>query len=390
MTEAGTLGTFISDADKYTITELTVSGPLNGSDLRLIRDMAGSDHNRQPTGGKLSILDLRDAFFVSGGSWYIESFSGLEYTIHSSNLPDYAFAWCPSLESVTLPKSLYELQYWSLHWCKNLNEVVFPVGVTKINSNNLNYSDNLTTVHLPSTIETIEDGCFYSATNLTNIYCLATEPPTLNTEFHNTNISNGTLYVPKGCSDKYWRAEGWSSFGNIKELDHVWYEMQIRVLTGGSVKYNDYLIAPVEYDGLTFNEIEAFDVIEGGSVTLFIIPDDGYVVSHVSINNNDVTNSIVNNVLTIENINEVKHVRVRFTDASSAVNETFAQHDVQVNTRDGEIIVNGVKNGDKVNVFNISGGMVASVRSVGQECRIKLPKGMYIVSAGGSSFKVLM
>ena len=38
---AGTLPTLISEEEKYEIEELTLSGELNGTDFKFIRDMAG-------------------------------------------------------------------------------------------------------------------------------------------------------------------------------------------------------------------------------------------------------------------------------------------------------------------------------------------------------------
>lgn len=45
--EGGTLCDYITDDNKYTITDLTIIGPLNGSDLRILRDMAGINHNKR-------------------------------------------------------------------------------------------------------------------------------------------------------------------------------------------------------------------------------------------------------------------------------------------------------------------------------------------------------
>ena len=63
---AGMLSTLISNAQKNTITDLTITGSLNGSDLLFIREMAGSDVNGVPTDGKLQNLDLSGATIVEG------------------------------------------------------------------------------------------------------------------------------------------------------------------------------------------------------------------------------------------------------------------------------------------------------------------------------------
>ena len=58
LTEAGTLQNKIAYSEKYLITNLKIIGEINGTDLCLIRDMAGSYVTGEKTPGKLSILDL--------------------------------------------------------------------------------------------------------------------------------------------------------------------------------------------------------------------------------------------------------------------------------------------------------------------------------------------
>ncbi len=69
--QPGTLPDVIGDARKYALTNLAVEGALNGTDLRYLREMAGSDFQQQPTEGRLRRLDLSKATFVPGGTPYI-------------------------------------------------------------------------------------------------------------------------------------------------------------------------------------------------------------------------------------------------------------------------------------------------------------------------------
>ena len=59
--EAGTLPDKIGSSKKYKITNLKIVGEINGTDLNLIRDMAGCDCWGTSTKGKLAILDLVEA-----------------------------------------------------------------------------------------------------------------------------------------------------------------------------------------------------------------------------------------------------------------------------------------------------------------------------------------
>ena len=49
--KAGTLPDRISSSKKYLITNLKIVGEVNGTDWRLIREMAGSNHGLGKTGG---------------------------------------------------------------------------------------------------------------------------------------------------------------------------------------------------------------------------------------------------------------------------------------------------------------------------------------------------
>ena len=72
---AGTLSEIllVNEVDPFEITELTLTGQLNGTDFQLIRAMAGNDYLGQPTDGKLKKLDLSGANIVEGGEKYLDT-----------------------------------------------------------------------------------------------------------------------------------------------------------------------------------------------------------------------------------------------------------------------------------------------------------------------------
>lgn len=77
--EAGTLPNRISSTKKYKITNLKIIGDINGSDVRLIRDMAGCNWEGKRTDGNLSVLDLSEANIVEGGESYYDG--GYRYCV---------------------------------------------------------------------------------------------------------------------------------------------------------------------------------------------------------------------------------------------------------------------------------------------------------------------
>lgn len=120
----GTLPSLITAAERYQIEELTLTGNLNGTDFRVIREMAGNDYLGQATAGSLKILDLSGANIVAGGENYLETNeirhssgstigTGGSYSTANNNLGSYIFAGCDKLESILLPNSI--TSQYSLH-----------------------------------------------------------------------------------------------------------------------------------------------------------------------------------------------------------------------------------------------------------------------------------
>ena len=248
VTTAGTLSDFISEDEKYQIEELTLTGKLNGDDIYLIRDMAGINMDKIEgfyylgeeciTDGKLRVLDLSGAKIVEGGrEYYIDkmgsvSFSDPAYT-KNDEISAYMFAYCHTLEELTLPSSATVISPFifsgaknkadkpqmnmkvikvadgntnydsrdncnaviekatsmfvvgcngstipdgvtaiadkALLDCNKLESVTIPEGVTSIGNSAFSGCSGLTSVAIPNSLETIGDNVFFGCGNLVSI-----------------------------------------------------------------------------------------------------------------------------------------------------------------------------------------------------------------------------
>ena len=168
--EAGTLPNRIGESKKYLITNLKIVGEVNGTDWRIIREMAGCDYEGEKTGGKLSILDLSDAKIVKGGSEYV--FFGYDssrrYT-SNDKLGDYAFYGCSGLTSLTIPSSVTSIGSEAFSGCSGLTSLTIPSSVTSIGESAFWDCSGLTSLTIPSSVTSIGNYAFYDCSSLTSL-----------------------------------------------------------------------------------------------------------------------------------------------------------------------------------------------------------------------------
>ena len=130
--KAGDLSKKIKDTEKFTITSLTVSGPINGKDVLFLREMAGRDIDGKETKGKLSSLDLSDAKIVTGDGNYYKVKRGLSFKFYNIAENDvvgnYMFYNCKSLTTLKLPKTVKKIEQNAFYNCRSLKECTEPFG----------------------------------------------------------------------------------------------------------------------------------------------------------------------------------------------------------------------------------------------------------------------
>ena len=229
--KAGTLPDKIGSSKKYKITNLKIVGEINGTDWRLIRDMA-SDDDYGRTKGKLSTLDLSDAKIVGGGNSYINTGYNSYYT-SNDKLGDYAFYDCRVLTNLTIPSSVTSIGSDAFSGCSSLTNLYYIIddefetylskGHPYIDVNcGIEYYLNdkkITSVVIPSTITELGKYAFQKSRDLTSVYVSWPTPISAGSAFSGVGISKCTLYVPQGTEQDYWLADVWGDFGNIVEYD---------------------------------------------------------------------------------------------------------------------------------------------------------------------------
>ena len=259
--KAGTLPNKIGSTKKFQITNLKIIGEINGTDLQMIREMAGKDARGNDTDGMLSVLDLSDAKIVEGKGYYM----GNSYSTSNDKIGDLAFEGCSGLTSLTLPSGLTEIDSYTFCGCSGLTSLTLPSGVTKIGFSAFEGCSGLTSIPLPSGLTEIDsytfcgcsgltsltlpsgvtkigyyafEGCsgltsltlpsgvteigysaFEGCSGLTSIYVYTEKLPDMGRDvFDGCDAKKCTVYVPKGTYDDYWLSE-FGYFENIVEFD---------------------------------------------------------------------------------------------------------------------------------------------------------------------------
>ena len=83
-TKTGELSSLIPGADRYKTKNLTVAGPLNGEDLKLVREMCGRDYEGYESEGVTATLDLSKALIKQeAGKNYFNEISGFYKRFHA-------------------------------------------------------------------------------------------------------------------------------------------------------------------------------------------------------------------------------------------------------------------------------------------------------------------
>ena len=173
-TDAGQLSTKISEAQKNTITDLKVSGKINGTDIAFIREMAGRAlNNNAKTEGKLVSLDISDAQIVSGGGNYYtvkRGLSSFSYQTQEDNVVSpYMFSGLTNLTTLKLPKGTTKIEKNAVSDCSNLKECSIPSAVTSIADYAFAKCSKLTSVVIPRGVSSLGVGAFKSCDELSSV-----------------------------------------------------------------------------------------------------------------------------------------------------------------------------------------------------------------------------
>lgn len=239
--KAGTLAQLLPAGERGTITNLKISGPLNGADILVLREL-GKSH--------LSVLDMAGARIVSGGPSYFPVGSDQDAFTQDDRFSTRFFYGCSSLTSVTLPSSLTSVSNDAFTNCPSLKElkvedseyfasvdgILFnatmervvrcpqgkaidhydiPEGVIEVFPGAFRNVKSLKSVTFPASVWSISDFSFYGCP-IQTIRC-SMPRASIGLAFEPSVMNSARVIVPAGTKSDYMSVEGWNKFKNFVE-----------------------------------------------------------------------------------------------------------------------------------------------------------------------------
>lgn len=185
--ESGTLEEVLNRSGIHPdqIDSLSVSGFIDGDDIRLIEWLSGSSLTanepcRDTGEGILEYLDLSDAKIMYGGMAYM------------SDCPVFLPGWIEELSTPYARKA--EIGLFMFCGCRQLKEIL-----------------------LPKSTSAIRERSFTSCTGLRAMTVYSPDPLTCGVS---EDIRHDCIvYVPDGCKYKYQQSDSWNGFKDIREMN---------------------------------------------------------------------------------------------------------------------------------------------------------------------------
>lgn len=321
MPTSGTLSTLLTATEKTTITNLTITGNIDATDVKCMRNEIT----------KLSVLDISavtiNAYNGNGGTSssvsypanempaysFYNTFTGAgKTTLTSISMPtsinsigQFTFKNCTGLTNIKIPDAVTSMGQVIFENCTRLTNVIIPNFVTSIGGIVFGNCTGLTTVTIGSSVNNLGSQVFVNCENLKTIYSLNPTPPVLGYSCFGGLTGVTDVYVPATSVSAYKAALGWSdSFVSVIKADNLssTYGITVQIGSGGIVKENNISLA----DGSLIN------VIPSTTKTFSFTPIVGYQIATLRYNSVDITTQIVGNQFTTPSINANATLSVTF------------------------------------------------------------------------------
>ena len=139
-----------------------------------------------------------------------------------TSIGDYAFRYCYSLSSITIPDSVTSISNQAFYKCYSLSSITIPDSVTSIGSSAFGYCSSLSSITIPDSVTSIGDYAFRDCYGVAHLYFLPTTPPSVS----NSNAFLGiptdcVIHVPVGSLSAYTSATNYPSSSTYTYVEDI-------------------------------------------------------------------------------------------------------------------------------------------------------------------------
>ena len=263
---------------------------------------------------------------IGNRAFYGTNITAVQMPKSLTRIGNYAFASCSQLEEIGLSPQTTHIGQDAFENCVAMKEILLPNSLSTIESGVFQGCSNLQEIKIPTSVSSIENGAFHGCRNLKSVIVQWENPPTPGEDAFSDISPECYLYTPIGSSTTYFKA-GWDMFKYLKEAGLI----NIVVNNGGTVIYNNEEVA---------NRTKEFVYAPYKSFNVNIIPNDGYYLKKVKLNNNRVEDEVEENTYLIEEPEENLTLDVVFANENIEMGD--ANGDGQVNMTDVEQVMNKI------------------------------------------------
>lgn len=280
-----------------------------------------------------------------------------------------AFAGC-AITSLVIEDAPVSLGYQAFANCKNLVSVDLGNNIKIIGSYAFYDCDKLPSITIPNSVTEIGDWAFNWCDELMEVISLIETPfETPTYVFNDDNYNKATLYVPKGKLSLYKEFTCWKRFKNIVEMAGEYCYLTLKDGTSGCMKLL---------------------VKRGTSHTVAIEAEEGWKVTSVTYNDEDVTSSLdEENQFTTPAITTDAVLRVVYTQDTRVA--SLQNDDINILAVSGGLWIDGATKDTVCQVFATDGKLLKTVRLTNSRTFVSLDAGqVYIVKVGDKTMKAAL
>jgi len=353
---AGSLSTLLSEEEKSTITDITVTGIIDARDVKCMRDQIAN----------LANLDLSNANIAAFDGIATSSIS---YSYPANEMPKYSFYNGTSakakktLVSIILPSSLTSIGQYAFYLCENIKSIYIGNSITNIGLESFKGCYGLTTVTMGNSVKTIQNNAFQ--------YCYLLK---------NITFSENVTYI------------GEDAFSNCI-VNNVVFPNSMTTIND-AFRECDYLTEVTLPASITNISNWAFEYCKGLNTIYSLNPTPPVCEAYSFYLVPNVTSVYV----PASSVSAYKNAPVwgdNFYSVIKAI-QTTESKDIKIDgakiySRNSDIIIDKISKGEIVKVFTLTGQLINKVESSGEKIVIpNLKANIYLVKTATRTFKVFV